>query len=220
MERMEQRILYARIYERTKNRKRPLIIGISGAYTSGKTVFAAGLARYLGEHGIKTQPIHYDDFHHPFSEITWTSDNEVDVFYNDAFDPEKLESEILRPLKVDGRVEKDVLCVDLGTDQFTNAIHFDIDASTIVLLEGALLFRPSLLQYLDYTVYLDISTDEMLRRARQRDVPRFGEEIMEKFAVRYIPVQERYLACCAPKSLCDMCIDNNDYRAPRLAVRP
>lgn len=208
--------IYAQLHDAFKGLPRPLVVGINGAYTSGKTVFTDGLRQYLHEQGVKTQVVHYDDFHHPFSAIAWTEDTEVDAFYNHAFDPQKLERELLRPLKACGRIKKDVVCVDLNTNQFANTIHFDIDESTVVLLEGMLLFRPPLLGYLDRTVYLDISADEMLRRARLRDVPRFGEGILEKFVTRYIPVQQRYMAECDPMAVSDCVIDNNDPQAPRI----
>lgn len=208
--------LFAQLHQAFIGRSRPLIVGISGAYTSGKTVFTDGFDGYLKKQGERTQVIHYDDFHHPFDTIDWTDDNEVDVFYDHAFDPAKLEAEILLPLKARGTLEKDVACVDLGTGLFTNNIHIDIGADTIVLLEGVLLFRPPVDQYLDFRLYLDIATDEMLRRARLRDVPRFGEGILDKFITRYIPVQQRYMAEHRPQMCSDALIDNNDPRAPRL----
>ena len=206
--------VYAQLYQQVRSLKRPLVVGINGAYTSGKTMFTFGLRQYLRDQDVKTQVIHYDDFHHPFSAIAWTDDTEVDAFYNHAFDPAKLETEILKPLMEHGRINKDVVCVDLGTGQFTHTIHLDIDENTIVLLEGVLLFRPPLMKYLDYKVYLDISFDEMLVRAKQRDVPKFGEGILEKFVIRYIPVQQRYMAECDPMVASDMVIDNNDHQAP------
>lgn len=203
-------LIFTHLFESVKRLKRPLLVGINGAYTSGKTVFSSGLQQFLTEKDIKTQIIHYDDFHHPFPSITWTEGNEVDAFYNHAFNPEKLVAEVLKPLSAQGHFNKDVLCVDLNTSQFTNNIHFDIDENTIVLLEGVLLFRPPLLDY------LDISPDEILRRGLQRDVPRFGEGIMEKFVTRYIPVQAQYLAEYDPLKFSDMVIDNNDYENPKL----
>lgn len=211
--------IYTDLYQTLRMRKRPLLVGINGAYTSGKTVFTAGLQQHLTKQNAKTQVIHYDDFHRPFSSLSWTEDDEVDVFYNHAFDPKKLVDEILDPLKAQGRIDKDVLCVDLNTNQFTNSIHFDIDENTIVLLEGVLLFRPPLLRFLDYKIFLDISPDEMLRRARQRDVPRFGEWIMEKFVTRYIPVQQKYLAEWEPEKTSDLIVDNNDYQTPKSVSR-
>ena len=214
MNRHARNTVYAQLYEEIRSLKRPLVVGINGAYTSGKTTFTLGLQQYLRGQGAKTQVIHYDDFHHPFSAIAWTDDTEIEVFYKKAFDPAKLEREILGPLKEQGCINKDVVCVDLGTSQFTNTIHVDIDETTIVLLEGVLLFRPPLMEYIDFKVYLDISFEEMIKRAKLRDVPKFGEGILEKFVTRYIPVQQRYMAECGPVAAGDIVIDNNDHQAP------
>lgn len=196
--------------------KRPCVIGINGAYTSGKTVFAEGLEGYLRAQGVKTQLIHYDDFHHPFDTLSWTDETEIDVFYRHAFDAQKLVREVLAPLRAQGSLHKDVLCVNLGTNQFTNLVRLRIDADAVVLLEGVLLYLPPVVDYIDYRVYLDISSEEILRRGERRDVPRFGAAILEKFATRYIPVQERYMAECDPVAAADFVVDNGDFEMPRI----
>lgn len=208
--------IYTCIGDRIAGLKKPLIVGINGAYTSGKTVFADDLQKHLRHRGLKTQLIHYDDFHNPFSAIHWADGDEIEAFYNRAFNPEKLVREVLAPFQAQGYLNKDIACVNLGTGKYTNTIHFDMDHDTIVLLEGVLLFRPPLLAYLDYKIYLDIRDDEILKRGRLRDVPRFGEAIMEKFIARYIPVQHRYLQECDPRKAADIVIDNNDYSLPRI----
>ena len=208
--------LYSRILKDIKNMKKPLVIGINGAYTSGKTVFAEGFQQYLNGLGIKTQLIHYDDFHNPFNTIHFTDETEIDTFYNHAFNSKKLIDEILDPLKSQGFLDKKIACVNLGTGEYTNNIHFKIDENTVVLLEGVLILRPPVIDYLDYKIYLDISSDEILRRGEMRDVPKFGAHILEKFVTRYIPVQEKYMAEHNPKKAADIVIDNNDYGAPKI----
>lgn len=102
MQQDARRGIYARLFDEIRERKRPLVVGVNGAYTSGKTVFTLGLQEYLHEQGVKTQVIHYDDFHHPFSTITWTEETEIEVYYNHAFNPDKLVAEVLQPLKEQG----------------------------------------------------------------------------------------------------------------------
>lgn len=216
MEHSAYQHIFDQILASTQRLEKPFIIGINGAYTSGKTVFAEGLYQYLRDQGIKTQLIHYDDFHHPFHTLSWTDETEIDVFYRHAFDAEKLVREVLAPLRAQGCLYKDVCCVDLGTGQFTNMVRLDIDVDTIVLLEGVLLYHPPLVDYIDYKVYLDISSDEILKRGEQRDVPRFGAAILEKFSTRYIPVQGRYMVECDPIGMADFVVDNNDYMKPRV----
>jgi len=208
--------IFAQIAQAISLGKRPTIVGISGAYTSGKTRFAQALAQYLADTGQKTQLIHYDDFHHPFSSIQWSSgcDDEINAYYNKAFDPEKLIGEVLQPLAQTGKIREEIACIDLGSGRYTKTVPFDIDEQTVVLLEGVLLFRPPLLRYLDYKIFLDIPPAEMLRRGAIRDVPQFGNAILEKYKTRYIPVHQRYLAEDRPTELADLLIDNTDYHHP------
>lgn len=213
----ETQAVYSTIAASIMGRPGPLVVGINGAYTAGKTMFTSGLQSYLENLGQKTQVIHYDDFHNPFSSIQWAPSAEVEAFYNRAFDAEKLVREVLQPLKEQGHLDASIPCIDLGTGQFTNHIHFSIDENTIVLLEGVLLLRPPILDYLGYTIYLDISTEEMQKRAKERDVPRFGEWILDAFTTRYIPVHQRYVREWNPRKQANVVIDNGDYARPVLA---
>lgn len=206
--------IFARIHRELSRRGTPLIVGVNGAYTSGKTMIADGLQAYLRAQGVKTQLLHYDDFHNPFSSIEWDEHTEIDAFYNRAFNPEKLVRDVLQPFREEGSIKKKLHCIDLGTGEYTNMVPVDADEHTVLLLEGVLLFRAPLLPWLDYKIYLDIGREEILRRARLRDVPRFGEAIYEKFLSRYIPVQLRYVQECKPEKQADLVIDNNDWERP------
>ena len=80
-----------------------------------------------------------------------------------------------------------------------------------MLLEGVLLLRPPVADYLDYKVFLDVSVNEIRWRGRLRDAPRFGAGIMEKYETRYIPVYEKHLREDEPKKKADLVVDNNDF---------
>ena len=201
--------------------EKPCIVGISGAYASGKTVFTKEFAEYLTDKGYKVQVIHYDDFHNPLPSIHWSKrkGDEIDAFYNKAFNQQKLVDEILIPIKEKGYVKKKVACLDWDIAQNTHIVPFDIDGTTIVLLEGVLLFRPELINYFDYKIFLDITVQEILDRGRKRDVPKAGEGIMEKYVTRYIPVHQRHLKEDRPKEVADILIDNSDYTKPVIYKR-
>ena len=53
-----------------------------------------------------------------------------------------------------------------------------------------LLFRPPLDKLFDYKIFLDISFQEVLRRAAKRDVPKYGDAILDRYKQRYIPAQQ------------------------------
>jgi len=85
-----------------------------------------------------------------------------------------------------------------------------------VSVEGVFLFRPELRSYFDYRTFLDIPFDEVLRRARLRDVPLHGESILKRYREKYIPAQRRYLAFWPPGQTADLIVDNQHPQQPRL----
>ena len=196
-----------------KNGKK--IIGINGVDTSGKTVFTNQYSRFLDNIGIKNTVLHIDDFHNP-SAIRYQGDNEIEAYYNHAFNYHQVIEEILKPLQEVGYLDKQVLCLNLDTDQYENVIHYKIDSDTILLIEGVLLFREPLLSYLEGKVFLHISFDEVLHRAKLRDVPKYGEGFLQKYCNKYIPIQKRYLSEEAPVQKSDFVINNEDYRNPKI----
>jgi len=191
------------------------VIGINGVDTSGKTVFTNNYSQFLTSFGIKNEIIHIDDFHNP-REIRATGENEIDAYYDNAFNYKQIIGEILEPLRKGELIDKDVLCLNLDTDKYENLIHYRIDSQTIVLLEGTLLFRPPIGEYIEGKVFLHVDFEEMLKRATIRDVPKYGESFLEKYRLKYIPIQKRYIQEHKPKEQCDIFIDNNDYSNPRL----
>ncbi len=195
------RSIFDKIYEETNNLKGPTVIAVSGAYTSGKTIFANGLSEYFNARGVPTQILHYDDFHFPLPSVTWepeNSDGEVEAFYHRAFNAEKLLSEVLKPLRENHDLKKTVKGLNWSTGLYENDVPVNIDGNTIVILEGALLFRADLPPYFDYKIFLEIDEAEILKRGAARDVPQMGEWILEKYKNRVIKTK---VSSILPKSI-------------------
>ncbi len=189
------------------------IIGISGVDASGKTEFTDAYSRFLAEIGVENQIVHIDDFHNPVR-VRQQGSNPVEAYYRNAFDYDRLIQEILRPLSHGEAFVKTLFCLDLGTDQYNKKVDFCFKKDTVALLEGVLLFRQPLLNFLDGTVFLDIPFDEMLRRAEKRDTVVWGADVRKRYLEKYIPIQKKYLKECYPKENCDVLIDNRNYNAP------
>jgi phosphoglycolate phosphatase len=193
----------------------PKVIGINGVDTSGKTEFTVFLSKYLRARHFDVTVIHLDDFHHP-SSVRRQGKNEIDAYINNAFNLELLGRKILRPAYQRKAVSVSLDLLDLETDEFTNTRRYDIAENALVLLEGTLLYRPPISQYIDARIFLQIPFDEVLKRAEVRDVPKYGVSFLEKYRQKYIPIQQWYLDTYQPVEQSDFVIDNTDYRYPKI----
>lgn len=206
--------IYSKIEKDIKNLKKPIVLGINGVDTSGKTVFAEALSVYLEHRGYQTQMLHMDDFHN-IKEIRY-KDNSPEGYIDNAFDLNGIHS-IINEIKRND-IDKEIKVLDLDLDTYTKKLQIKTTQNTIIILEGVLLYRPPINSLIDYKIFLDIDFDEVLKRANIRDVPKYGAKFLDKYRERYIPAQNIYLQKYQPKKFCDLVIDNNDYNKPFISV--
>lgn len=195
------------------------VVGVNGVDTSGKTSFAIEFEKYLRSRGKKTILILLDDFHNPRT-VRSSGKDPVQSYIENAFNLELLEEKILRPMSQGQTVDTKLKLLDLESDEFTKVRRYQMDKDTVVILEGVLLYRNPIDKYFSVRVFLDVDFDEVLRRARSRDITRFGPDFIEKYKTKYIPVQKRYLAERKPLERSDIVVDNNDFTRPCLVDKP
>ncbi len=200
---------------RNKEVSKPLIVGINGVDTSGKTTFSKELHTYLKKSGFKAQLIHMDDFHNP-SAIRNSDSDPIMSYTNNAFDLRRLEKEVLLPIYENGCLDNVLELLDLETDNYTLKKSFNVCKEDIVLVEGVLLFRDPIAKYFDLRLFLDISFEQVLKRAYQRDYHIMGERVIQKYKEKYIPIQENYLNKWNPKEKSNVVINNEDYNNPKI----
>ena len=72
--------------------------------------------------------------------------------------------------------------------------------------------RPELMEYFDFTVFVEAAFEVTVPRAIQRDRAVFGraEEVRRSYEERYIPGQKLYLEECQPKERAMVVVDNNN----------
>lgn len=207
---IDQFLLYQKIVKDIKSLRNPMLIGVNGVDTSGKTIFTNKLSDYLIRRGFSIELIHIDDFHNP-REIRGKDDS-AQGYIDNAFDLPKL-SNLLKTLK-NGPTDIQMNLLDLDENTFTKKTHFITNDHTVMILEGVMLYRPPLNELFDYKIFLDISFDEVLRRAEIRDVPKYGEAFLQRYIDKYIPAQKMYLEKFSPKEQSDFVIDNNNPLHP------
>ncbi|WP_425448315.1 hypothetical protein [Dethiothermospora halolimnae] len=194
---------------------RPCIIGVNGIDTSGKTEFAKKFKQYLEEKEHNVQIVHIDDFHNP-KKVRYSGENQVGNYFNKSFDIKNLVENILVPIKEEGFLHTKLKLLDLGTDEYNIQKEFYIEKNTIVILEGVFIFREEIYPYLDYKIFIDIPLNECKRRAIERDVPLYGDEILEKYDTKYIPTQKYYFKKYPIKKYADVIIDNTNWDKPKI----
>ncbi|MEV8099463.1 hypothetical protein [Kitasatospora sp. NPDC085879] len=199
---------------RSKHPDRPLVVGITGMDTSGKSRLADELADALAHRATPHQVVHIDDFHHPRAHRYRPDLPEPEQYYAHSIDFERAARDVLRPIRDEGRLDTELTLLDLPTDTPTLRRRYTVGPRTTVIVEGVFLLRPEVRDLIDLFVHLDVREDVVLERARIRDVPGQGEDVMRKYGTKYLPAQRAYLAAHPPARHAHVLVDNSDWTNP------
>ena len=198
-----------------KQKDRAFIVGINGIDTSGKTKFAESFENFLISKKHKVQLINLDDFHNP-KKIRYSGENQADNYYNKGFNIDAIVKKLLIPIHQKNDFTERLTLLNLHTDKYEIKKEYVFDQDTIVVFEGVFLFRKELSRYIDYKIFIEVPFKESRERARVRDVPIFGEEILKKYDEKYFPAQKKYLKEFPSSKIADMMIDNSNWEYPKI----
>jgi uridine kinase len=88
----------------------------------------------------------------------------------------------------------------------------------IVIIESIYLFQKSIIPYLNYKIFLDISINEALKRAqsRKRDLNLYNGStgVEKKYSMKNFPGYIQFEKEEDPKQYADVIIDNNNWKNP------
>lgn len=212
--------VFQRVADEVRARRadgRPVLLGISGPPTAGKTTMARALAAFLEASGAPTLVVHVDDFTNPKA-IRYAGDREDENFYALNVDFEKLTREILEPARSGRQVDTELLLLDVATDELTERRRYVTDPGGVVIVEGALLFRREIRRYFDCTIFVRISNETALRRAPTRFTGWPHDEILRRMTEKYLPGHRLHLERDDPEAAVDFIVDNESPDEP-LVVR-
>jgi uridine kinase len=121
---------------------------------------------------------------------------------------------LLAPLGPSGSRQYHSAVFDYHTDSELQIPIQVAEINAVLLFDGVFLFRSELMQYWDYTIFVEAAFETALARAEQRDAMLFGsvEEVRQRYEQRYIPGQKLYFDECQPKERAKVVVDNNDPR--------
>ncbi len=210
--------IFENILIKIKKRKRKdksFVIGINGIDTSGKTKFAEAFGKFLLSKKYKIQIINLDDFHNP-KKIRYSGENQAENYYNKSFNIQTIVNKLLIPIHQKNKFDIVLDVLNLQTDTYEIKKIYTFDKDTIVIFEGVFLFRKELASFIDYKIFIEIPLEESKNRARLRDVPLYGEEVLKKYDDKYLPAQKRYIQEILPSQIADMVIDNINWEFPKI----
>ncbi|MCL4880084.1 MAG: uridine kinase [Anaerolineae bacterium] len=192
----------------------PTCVAIDGIDAAGKTTLADRLAARLRERGRSVIRASVDSFHNPPDIRHQRGKLSPEGYFYDSFDYEALKSQLLIPLK-ENRPFQTALFDYRMEDRSASPLQ-TAAPNAILLFDGVFLLRPELIDHWDMKIFVEISFETSLKRARERDQVLFGsvEEVTKHYELRYLPGQKIYLETCQPREKANLVLDNNDLMNP------
>jgi uridine kinase len=203
---------------------RPLRIGVDGRSGAGKTTLADELADRLEARGRPCLRASIDDFHTPgYEQRAATNGFTPEAFLREAYDYDALGRLLLEPLGPKGSRRCRLDLWNSFDDLPFPEDWVDAPDDAILIVDGAFLLVPRLRPLWDFTIWLDVDWDVMLRRAAHRDPAWVAsrDPIREGYRTGWIPRHTLYEQTTRAHELCDVVVDNSDVQRPYIVrARP
>lgn len=176
--------------------KKTLILGISGASASGKSLLANTIVRELGSN--KVAVISEDSYYKDHSDLSLEERSKINYDHPDALDHALL-CEHLRLLQRGENVAIPVY--DHVRHERTQQTR-EVGQHNIIVLEGILLFVDNPLRdMMDIRIFMDTPLDVCLVRRLRRDIIERGRSIESVLAQYEATVRPMYLQFIEPSKL-------------------
>lgn len=150
----------------------PLVVGITGGTSSGKTTVTRSIASALGKDNVAL--LQHDAYYKDISMFAGKTIEDINFDHPDAYDTE-LYIEHLLALKSGITIQQPVY--DYRTYRRTTEIR-QVYPKSLVIVEGILILADATLRNLiDIKIYVDTDDDERLLRRLRRDIIERGRTI-------------------------------------------
>jgi uridine kinase len=202
----------------TLPRDGPVRVAIDGPDAAGKTTLANELCESIEAAGRTVVRVSIDGFLRPRRERSEGDAQSANGYYREAFDTDEFVRLVLVPLRPGGDRTIREAAYDYRADTRTIADPLVVEDDAVVLVDGVFLQRSAFRADWDVVIYVQVSEEATLARARVRDAELFGgvEETERRYRERYLPAQKLYRDEVDPIGHAQVLVDNEDPAQPVL----
>ncbi|WND03972.1 hypothetical protein QGN29_06240 [Temperatibacter marinus] len=166
-----------------QNQSAPYVIGVNGLDCAGKTTYALKLQQILIETGKSVNLLHIDDFNNLAQQkIVY------DAYAKGAF------SESLFEAYYDNSIHY---------NKVADALEASKDCFTITIIEGVFLYKQSLVDLIDYKIFLRVDQTLARERYADRKIAVDDSRPLTVFEDIWVRAYDRYCAEYQPETLAD-----------------
>ncbi len=202
-------------------REHPTRVAVDGRPAGGKTTLADELAVVLRARGREVIRATIDEFLFPRSQRYRRGEYSAEACYHDSFDFGTLHRVLLDPLGPGGDRRFQPAIRDRATDTPLSPPITTAAADAVLLFDGVFLMRPELIERWDLRIFVSVSFEETLARAKTRDLAEYGSitRVERRFHDRYGPSQQFYLDTVRPAERADIVVHNEEPHQPAWEAR-
>lgn len=197
----------------------PIRVAINGIEGTGKTTFAMKFHNFLNQEKI-FDPVHVsiDGFHFNKQHRYQQGRDSAKGYYEDCYDEKSFVEKVLL-FSQTNPFQYIPATHDLETDEYLNLSPIEISSNSVLITDGAYLFKENYRDHWDLKIYLKTDFDTARERGVKRDMENLGgkESTEQKYLDRYHAASQMYIQENNPESLADIVIDNTNF--DRLKIR-
>lgn len=202
-----------RILEIQERKKKPILVAINGIEGTGKTVLAEKMTEYLNSENLNAIQVSIDGFHFN-KEVRYKQGRDsAKGYYEDSYDEIAFVEKVLKSSQTEFP-NYTIGTHNLESDEYLNLEPIKLKENSILITDGAYLFKPNYRNHWDLKIYLKTSFEIAMKRGIERDKNSLGgiELTKEKYEKRYHKSSRIYLNENEPEKIADIIIDNSDFK--------
>lgn len=205
-------LIKERLLSLQHKKDKPVRVAVNGIEGTGKTVFSKKLTSYLNTEQLTAIQVTIDGYHFNQAMRYKQGRDSAKGYYENAYNELLFVEKVLKSSQSQ-TPNYTVATHDLQTDEYLELNPISIDMDTILITDGAYLFKPNYRAHWDYKIYLKTDFETAMARGIERDKGSLGgfDVTKDKFNLRYHKASKIYLAENKPEQLADMIIDNTDF---------